>query len=151
MSKALKRIYVLNAGRGPFLNFLRNLTPQVLLLSSSLLLAKRMDFTKLDLGNWDVTVGFFTLLIGFLVAVWINSADFLVGCFKPFDKWKRRLELKLQSGQIDGKWQKAAARAMAIFWRKKIEAIEIIAIVFFLQAAFAIVVAHAIIAAFSKH
>jgi len=151
LANVLKRIYILNGGRGPFLNFLRNLTPQVLLLSSSLLLAKNLDFTHVDWANWQPTLGFYTLLVGFLIAAWINTTDFLNDCLKPFEKWKHRVGLLLTSRQVDGKWQRVGARAAAILRKKKTEAIEVIAIVFFLQTAFAIVVAHAIIAAFSKH
>jgi steroid 5-alpha reductase family enzyme len=151
MAKLSKRIYILNGGRGPFLNFLRNLTPQLLLLTSSLLLAKSLDFTRFDWSNWSPTVAFFILLVGFLIAAWINSTDFLRDCLKPVEKWKRRLGRLLTNRQIEGRWPRFVARVAAILRKKKTETFEIFSIVFFLQAAFATVVAHAIIAAFAKH
>lgn len=68
---------ILGEGRGPFLEFLRNLTPQVLLLAFALSVWVRLDFTTFDLSNWTTTLAFYVCAITFVLAVIANMNQFL--------------------------------------------------------------------------
>lgn len=68
---------ILGEGRGPFLEFLRNLTPQVLLLAFALSVWVGLDFTTFDLSNWATTLAFYVCAITFVLAVLANMNQFL--------------------------------------------------------------------------
>ena len=68
---------ILSEGRGPFLEFLRNLTPQVLLLAFALTIWVRLDFTSFDLSNWATTLAFYVCITTFVLAVIANMTQFL--------------------------------------------------------------------------
>lgn len=44
-------MHLLNAGRATFLEFLRNLTPQALILSIAIIAGMKLDFTRINLSN----------------------------------------------------------------------------------------------------
>ncbi|MGX5664165.1 hypothetical protein [Diaphorobacter nitroreducens] len=68
---------IFNEGQRPLLEFLRNLTPQVLLATTALLLWAHLDFKRIDLSNWPSTAAFF-LCVGLLcLAVIANLNQFL--------------------------------------------------------------------------
>lgn len=56
--KVTERIQLLNGGRSHYLEFLRNLTPQIVLFSIVLLLGHNLDFTRFDPDNWVATALF---------------------------------------------------------------------------------------------
>ena len=59
---------ILGDGRPAFLEFLRNLTPQALILAVTL-----SAFSKLDLSTWDISNWWGTLIFYLCLAVWILS------------------------------------------------------------------------------
>ena len=70
-------MHLLKNGRAAFLDYLRNLTPQVLLITMAVLASNRLDFTCCDWGNTGQTALFlFFMLIGF-AAIWANASVFI--------------------------------------------------------------------------
>lgn len=76
---------IFNRARGPFLEFLRNLTPQILLLSIAIITFAKLDLTKFDLGNIWNTVFFFSVIGTFFTAVVANMFMFIEGSCRSFD------------------------------------------------------------------
>lgn len=72
---------ILGLGRPAFLEFLRNLTPQVLLLVVSLSLWVRLDFTEFDLSNWPSTLVFYACVLTLVSAVVANMMQFIDNYF----------------------------------------------------------------------
>jgi hypothetical protein len=76
-------MHILGAGRAAFLEFLRNLTPMVLMATVAVFIGARLDFTRVDLSNWALTVAFFvcaaTAAFSFLANLWA----FLDNAFAP--------------------------------------------------------------------
>lgn len=72
---------ILGKGRVAFLEFLRNLTPQVLLLVASLSMWVRLDFTQFDLSNWPSTLIFYACLLTLVLAVIANMVQFIEAYF----------------------------------------------------------------------
>lgn len=68
---------ILNEGRVAFLDFLRNLTPQVLLFAFALTVWAGLDFTKFDPSNWAMTLGFYICAVTFALAVIANMTQFV--------------------------------------------------------------------------
>ncbi len=68
---------IFTTGKPAFLEFLRNLTPQILLFSVAIVTSAKLDFTKFDITNFFSTLIFFFVLIVFMCAVWVNILLFL--------------------------------------------------------------------------
>ncbi|MBD9407237.1 hypothetical protein IB236_17990 [Acidovorax sp. ACV02] len=64
-------------GQRALLEFLRNLTPQVLLATTALLLWIHLDFKRFDLSNWPSTVAFFSCVGVFWLAFLANLNQFV--------------------------------------------------------------------------
>lgn len=68
---------IFKEGQRPLLEFLRNLTPQVLLGTTALLLWVHLDFRRIDLSNWLSTLAFFFSVALFCLAFLANMNQFL--------------------------------------------------------------------------
>lgn len=68
---------IFKEGQRPLLEFLRNLTPQVLLGTTALLLWAHLDFSRIDLSNWLSTVAFYSSAALFCLAFLANMNQFL--------------------------------------------------------------------------
>lgn len=90
----------LRLARTPYLHFLRNLTPQILLASLAWILALKLNFTKIDLANWVATLGFFAFLTLFLFAVHSNISLFMSELFPGLMPWVREREGSLESANV---------------------------------------------------
>ena len=80
-------MFIFTSGRRPLLEYLRNLGPQALLLSASLLLSIRLDFGRLDFGNTAATLAFYFCLISFWIAWWANASTFLDALIESNSKY----------------------------------------------------------------
>jgi hypothetical protein len=88
--------------RASLLEYLRNLTPQILLFSAAIFTGTRLDFTRIELSNWLSTLIFIALLLTFFTAV-IANAYIFIEAFKSLPQINERLEnirLKNPSGRI---------------------------------------------------
>jgi len=83
--------------REPYLNFLRNLGPQILVSSLAWVLGSKLDFTKWDVSNAPTTIMFFGFLLLFLYAIYANTSLFLKALFPTFESW-----IKAQEASIKG-------------------------------------------------
>jgi hypothetical protein len=98
-------MYILKEGRKSFLEFLRNLTPQVMIFTIVLLVSAKLDLQKFDHSNLKQSSIFFLLLAIWLCAVIANTKEFLGGArvnFKPIDDKSKEL---LRQGYKNIAWQ----------------------------------------------
>lgn len=86
--------------RGPYLNFLRNLTPQILLASLAWVWATKLDFEKADFSNSAPTLAFFAFLLLFGFSVYSNISLFLAEAFPGLMPWVREQELELKTAGV---------------------------------------------------
>lgn len=70
-------MHILSGGRAPFLEFLRNLTPQAFLLAVALVAGFRLEPTCCHPENAKQTAIFFVFLAMWIAAVWANSSLFI--------------------------------------------------------------------------
>lgn len=70
-------MHIFKEGRAPFLEFLRNLTPQALLLSFAMVAGYRLELTCCYPENTQQTLVSIFLLAIWLTAVWANSSLFI--------------------------------------------------------------------------
>ena len=81
---------ILGEGRPVFLEFLRNLTPQVLLLAVVLSMWLQIDLRTFDASNWFSTLMFFACTATLFLAVVANTMQFIDGytdiALKEIDK-----------------------------------------------------------------
>lgn len=101
----------LSASRKHYLEFLRNLTPQILLASLAWMLALKLNFKVIDFGNAVPTAGFFIYLTAFGWAFWANATLFLENLFPEFIEWRKTKEGALTSAGVRG-W-----RFLSVFLR----------------------------------
>ncbi|MEF2266842.1 hypothetical protein V3C40_08610 [Janthinobacterium sp. LS2A] len=85
-------MFILKDGRAFFLEFLRNLTPQILLLSLAFLLGGKLDFAKFDFNNLTSTLAFFFFLLLFGLAAYVNISLYMEK-FYPIKRFNRGVRL----------------------------------------------------------
>ncbi|MEZ0472774.1 hypothetical protein [Luteimonas salinilitoris] len=68
---------ILGEGRPAFLEFLRNLTPQALILAVTLTALSRLDLSTWDLGNWKNTVIFYLCFSVWMLSLIANTIQFI--------------------------------------------------------------------------
>lgn len=90
------------SGNKHYLEFLRNLTPQILLFAFVLVVGSKLNFSKVDFSNWLPTILFYVLLVAFCFAVWGNCNQLLNGCYPDILKWARRISIKASSTNRNG-------------------------------------------------
>lgn len=134
------RLQLLNGGRAHYLEFLRNLTPQVVLASLALLQAVKLNFTRFDIGNSGPTFAFWMLLASALIAAYANTTLFYERCFSALRKWKRKTTARLEARGLRG-WRYFLAVLCAIYKRKFLEVLELTFAFALIQVALAIVFA----------
>lgn len=66
-------MYILREGRKDFLDFLRNLTPQILILSLVIMCGVQLDFTVIDFSKTGLTFIFWVLVTLWGMAFWANA------------------------------------------------------------------------------
>lgn len=141
-----RRIEQLKAARRPFLDFLRNLGPQVLLLTLVELLGTRLDFTRWDINNIPMTSVFYTFLLAFVAAVAANATLLYEEAFGELLQWRaaKHLELKAQGFKA---WKYGKAMWEAMFRERFLEFITYLYLILFFQVMFAGTVATSIASA----
>lgn len=70
---------VFSYARGPFLEFLRNLTPQILLFSIAIVMSTKLDLSRFDFSNTWNTLPFILVMATFFAAVMANMFMFIEG------------------------------------------------------------------------
>jgi hypothetical protein len=76
-------MHILGLGRAAFLEFLRNLTPMVLMASIALLTWAQLDFRRVDLSNWLLTMAFYVCALTAALSLCANTSAFLDNAFVP--------------------------------------------------------------------
>lgn len=136
--KITDRLQLLNDGRTHYLEFLRNLTPQIILFSVILLLGMKLDFTRFDFNNMLSTALFFSLLGAFALAFYANATLFYERCFADLLKWSSDLSASLCAQGIKGH-RLFLEKFRAIWKARLIEVLELMVFFWFFQIALAIV------------
>ena len=132
--------------REPYLNFLRNLTPQVFLASMLWLLFERIDFTRFGTDGADATFYFFVLLSGLIAAVAANTNLFYEQAFRELESWRARKKTQLTRRRLRS--VQFNLHFLRAIWRERfLEHCAAILFVLFVQAAYIIVVAASLVTA----
>lgn len=121
-------MFILKEGRSAFLEFLRNLTPQILLLSLCFFMGEKLNFSKIDFNNFPATFIFLFFLFLAILAGWANASIFM-------EKFVPLLRIRRAMGLIGKKDGRKRARMRVIYASQKkmvfLEGILIITIVEF--------------------
>lgn len=134
----------LRAARAPFLNLLRNLTPQIFLASLAWLFGAKLKFTEVDVTNWMPTGGFFLFLAMFLYAFYANASLFFEEAFADLNRWLKEQDQAIKQAAED---QGLKPRLFRAVWReRKLEAAIAAIVLLALEYLFAGVVASSIAA-----
>ena len=117
-------MHILNAGRGAFLEFLRNLTPQVLMLSLIFIWSRQFNFRELDIGNAWNTIVFFLFVAVFALAAIANSLHFMDSALSSTD-WLETEAARIRTEEVT-LWQRLLMLAKTITLKKPVLLIEMI-------------------------
>lgn len=137
--KFTERFALLNGGRRIYLDFLRNLGPQSVLLAFTIVLWHGLEFRRFDASNWFTTSLFFLFLGATALAVYANSTIFYQDCFKDFHEWMRAKEAELLHDRSN-RWMFFPKLALSVAREKWVEAFEVVTALFFLQVALSAVI-----------
>jgi hypothetical protein len=91
-------MHILKDGRAPFLEFLRNLTPQAVVLSFALVAGYKLQPTCCYPENAKRTAIFACFLLIWLTAVWANSSLFIEKYLVSVDRINRASRLLMRLG-----------------------------------------------------
>lgn len=141
------RLKLLNDGRNYYLEFLRNLTPQVMLFTIALLGMHKLDINRIDFGNFWATAITFFFLGSFILAFYANSTLFYENCFSDLRKWRSDLNKQLTEKNITG-YKRLVAKLQAAWNERFIEYLEAFTVLFFFQFAFAAIIVMSVNAAY---
>ncbi|WP_050461908.1 hypothetical protein [Herbaspirillum autotrophicum] len=86
------KIYILTDGRKQYLEFLRNLTPQILIITMLIISGSKLDWSHISFSNAVGNFLFWGLLAIFITAAWANSAEFLATALNDIEKRKKNLD-----------------------------------------------------------
>ena len=120
-----------------FLEFLRNLTPQVLLFSLAIVFTNKIDINTFDLNNWHQSMPFIFTMSIYLLSVFANTAVFIDRAFISLE-------------DVDDEFKKAAnltaspieklVHMSKLFWKHKSSIIGVSTAVFLIvQVGFVVV------------
>ncbi|WP_338761626.1 hypothetical protein [Massilia sp. METH4] len=105
-------MYLLTDGRTIFLEFLRNLTPQALLLSLAFVTGSRLDLNEWDLSNWAQTF-IFLMFVALALLSGIANASLFIGRFAPMFQVRRAFK------RFDPRLHRKLPVKVRYAWRKK--------------------------------
>lgn len=109
-------MHILGAGRGAFLEFLRNLTPTILMTSVAVLFWFRLDFGRIDLSNWSATSAFYACAITAALSWFANVSQFADRAFSPVPGLERGIRLLKTRSHSTGTLLKAL---LLLTWRRR--------------------------------
>jgi hypothetical protein len=114
-------MHILKDGRSAYLEFLRNLTPQIVILSLALVAGHRLQPTCCYPENAKQTFIFLFILATWILALWANSSLFIKNYLVAAEKIDRASRLLIRAGVRD--WRNlhllfcfAWRNERAIFW-----------------------------------
>ncbi len=93
-------MHIFEDGRKAFLEFLRNLTPQIVLLALAFAVGSRINFGEFDLGNVPTTAFFFALIAVAILGMAVNSINFLSEYCISLDKLDGAIKASLGPGKV---------------------------------------------------
>jgi hypothetical protein len=113
-----------NEGVDAYLNLLRNVTPQILLLTLLLVLYTKLDFTVINIGNWKLTFIFYAFFTLFIAAFVANSCQFIKIFYDKPMQW----ELQFSSYYRNKNYTKLRKFKLIfrLFFNHKIKFLEIV-------------------------
>lgn len=91
-------MHILKDGRVPYLEFLRNLTPQTVVLSFALVAGDRLQPTCCHPENMKETLIFLCFLTIWGLAAWANSSTFIEKYLVATERINRASRLLIRSG-----------------------------------------------------
>lgn len=147
--KFTERLQLINGGRRFYLDFLRNQGSLIVLMTFTLLLWAKIDFTRLDWENTVPTLLFFLLLGSSFLAFYSNSTIFYELCFEEWQQWQSDTRKTISDQGLDFIGR---CRAMIqALWRERfLEFMEILVVIFFFQVSIGLVVVSSLISASSS-
>ncbi len=141
-------ISILRHARKSYLEFLRNITPQILLFSFVIFLGQKLDFTSFDISNFWQTAIFYVLAIALIIAYADNCTLLFESMYPNSEKWIRRNFLRSR-GQSNSNTSAALHVMKTLIVKKYLAVLEFMLVFFFLQICLAIVAIAGIKAAVS--
>lgn len=140
-------MHILNDGRAAFLEFLRNLTPQAVILSIAIVSGMKLDFTKIDFKNIGPTLIFWMLIAIWGMAAWANNSLFLeksLVSVKPINRASRLFSRKGLAGI------RLTCANLTYSWRnKRIVFMELVVLMLIVEFGLVVVAISAILSASS--
>jgi hypothetical protein len=108
-------MHVLEGGRKAFLEFLRNMTPQILLLALALTISTRLNFHEFDASNTPTTFFFFSLVFLAVIGMAANSVNFFAEYCHSLTALDAAVATRLKAGNRT--WRRLLRVTFAEAWK----------------------------------
>ncbi|MBS0306125.1 MAG: hypothetical protein JSR43_12215 [Proteobacteria bacterium] len=118
-------MFILRGGRRAFLEYLRNTTPQGLLLGLAFLAGRHLDLSRTDFANWPTTVVFFASVFFFFASFAANTIEFLNACTASLRRYNKAMRLLTRPGMR--LWRPFVAAWIILFRREPLKALDLVA------------------------
>lgn len=148
----LSRISVLSDGRKYYLEYLRNLTPQVILFTFAILVGAKINGATLDYKSAFSAFMFISFMILFAIAFYANTTTFYENCYGRLGMFVKRVRFMCKSkGYTTFKTHCVVMKSLLSC--KLVEFLEVVFVFWFLQLTLAVVITVAIFQAYGmlKH
>lgn len=110
-------MHLFDEGREPFLEFLRNLTPQIALLAVSFVVGSRLNFNEFDFSNFLPTALCFLILFLSIAGMVANSINFMVKYCTSLDQVNDAvIRLHNDGATTFNKWRVMYREAKKVKW-----------------------------------
>ena len=141
--KITDRLQLLNDGRFHFHDFLRTMTPQIILWTVTLFALARIDWTSFDFDSLSRTLPLLFLLVAAIYASVTSLFIFIYRCFADFFEWRLKLIKSLCDQGITGR-RRVFAICHTMCKERLIEMLEMLMAALFLPIFIAVVLSTSI-------
>ena len=148
MKKSIfSRVAVLTHGRKYYLEYLRNMTPQVALFAFAILAGYKLNGAELNSKTYPLLLMLVSFMVLFAIAFYANSSTFYENCYGSFGEHIKKIREKLKSKGYSP-FKLNMAICSSINRRKRVEFLEVIFLFWFLQLTLAAIITVAIFQAY---
>lgn len=109
-------MFIFGEGKRALLDFVRNLTPQIVLVALPIVLSAQIDFGRIDLSNWPSTLGFYSCIFVLAAATWANFTLFIDASLEAVGRYQRVTRVMVRA---DARRARVLGQLLRTIWKRQ--------------------------------